>query len=835
MRNNFDDGWAVLLGDLDPPVPRNTAKTGSAGGASDLSLDEGGRLPLPDAIAARLGDELVQAFMGKARSLHGEWLPVQLPDDWTTRASPLPPAQPPTAGPSAVADPQVRGGYLPTGTAWYRKVFDAPADWDGRRVRIDFDGVMRDAHVWVNGSFLGSHYSGYTGFSIDATEFLRYGDEGRNVVLVRTDNSSTEGWWAEGGGIYRHAWLVVTDPVHVARHGIFISTAELDAGSATLAINTEIDNDSRDAVSVAVEHVITAPSGMTVRVPAKSTIVEGLGRATMTQLAVIDQPTLWTLRAPMLHQLATELRVEGNVVDEVETAFGIRTVEYRSEGLFLNGEHTPIHGACCHQDFGGVGIALPDRVQEYKIALLRETGCNAYRTAHHPPAPEILDACDRLGLLVLDENRRLESNAEGLADLAELIRRDRNHPSVFMWSLQNEELIEGTPASRRLLRRLVDVAHQLDGTRPTTIAAAFGKEDAAYMSIPDVAGFNYDGGASGRYRHAIPGGRVMATEDASYMSTRGIYEDDPERGLTSSYDEGGLIERGGKEGLAAVDAGAAGGALGTEGTRLAATETNRLAHPYLGGTFVWTGFDYRGEAAPFGWPAVNAPYGFMDFCGFPKDVYHYWRSRWSEMPVVHAFPHWNWDGLEGRTLQVVIYTNCDELELVLNGQLVGVTEVPSTGIATATVIYEPGLLEVRAKRAGAVVVTSSRETTGPAAALQLSTDDSTCSAGGHDVVIARVDVLDASGRIVPDACPTLEFACDRDAVVLGTGNGSPSDHVPSAESRRPAFNGHALAIVRGPETPGPFSLSVAAAGLRPASLEFQAVPPASRFPDASSS
>jgi beta-galactosidase len=822
IRRNFDAGWTVLLGDLDPTVPRNTAKTASSGGPSDLSLDEGGRLTLPERIAERLGDDLLREIMGGARSVQGTWDPVQLPDDWTTRTPPIPPTNDPVPGASAVVDPQVRGGYLPTGIAWYRKIFEVPAEWDGQRVRLDFDGVMRDAHIWVNGSFIGSHYSGYTGFTLDVTEFLRYGDEGRNVVLVRTDTSSTEGWWAEGGGIYRHVWLIVSDPIHVARHGVCVVTSDLRGERATLTISTEIDNDGVEQAEVVVEHVITTPNGSTVRVPATRLVVGPFESEISTCELEMAPVELWSLADPQLHYVSTEAKVQGNVVDEASTTFGIRTISYGPNGLLVNDVPTPIRGVCCHQDFAGVGVALPDRVHELKIALLRDMGCNAYRAAHHAPAPELLDACDRLGVLVLDENRRLESNPEGVADLTELIRRDRNHPCVFMWSLANEELIEGTPMSRRLLRRLVDLVHRLDPSRPTTAAAMFGRSDPEYMKIPDVAGFNYDDGASGHYREVFPGAPVMATEDTSFVSARGIYQDDPERGLTSSHDEGGLIERAEKVGAAAtLDAGAVGGALATEGTGLTTTELNRLAHPYLGGVFVWTGFDYRGEAGPFGWPAVNASFGIMDLCGFPKDLWYYWHSRWSTDPVAHVLPHWNWESLEGQSLRVVTYSNCEEIELLVNGGSVAKKPVPETGMVVAAVTYIPGSLEVRGYRDGGLATSSIRETTGAPAALRLSTWPDTVSAGS-DTAIVRVEVIDARGRVVPDACPELEFACNGGAVVLGSGNGSPADHVPAAAARRPAFNGLALAILRAPAEPGAFTVTVASAGLTAASLDFRA-------------
>lgn len=823
----FDDDWSVLRGELPQPVARNTAKTGTAGLAADLTLAEGGKMPIPDHLIDKIPPALMEAARAEFRTVKGDWLTVSLPDDWTTRTPPDPPITALADQEKAAADPAVRAGYLPMGVAWYRKVFEVPAEWDGRRIRLDFDGVMRDAHVWVNGSFIGSHYSGYTGFSLDVTEFLRYGDEGRNVVLVRTDTTSQEGWWADGGGIYRHVWLVSTHPVHIARHGVFVATVALEgtalaAGRATLEIHTEIDNDSTDPVEVAVDHTVTTPTGAVIDVAGPTTSIAPLSRATVTERVTIDHAQLWSLSSPLLHHLHSELRVAGEAVDTHMNTFGIRTVEYGTDGLLLNGELTPINGVCCHQDFAGVGVAVPDRAHEYRIRRLQEIGCNAYRMAHHPPTPELLDACDRLGMLVLDENRRLETNEVGLADLAELIRRDRNHPSVFMWSLQNEEMIEGTPMAKRLLRRLVAVARELDPTRPNTIAAAFAKRDVEYMSIPDVAGINYDRGASGDYRAARPGAPVMATEDASFMSSRGVYADDRAAGLTSSYDEGGFFERIAKQGGVVLDLGTAGGALGTESATLESTEANRLAHPYIGGVFLWTGFDYRGEAAPFGWPSVNAAYGLLDYCGFPKDVAHYWRARWTTDPMVHVLPHWNWPGLDGQALRVVVYSNCDEVELFVNGTSITTVVVPVTGAVTAAVPYAPGRIEARGRRGGMVVTSTVRETTGAPAALRLSTDDSECRAGGHDVVIARVDVVDADGRVVPDSCPHLEFTCDGGATVLGSGNGSPADHVPAAEAARAAFNGHALVIARSPITPGSFTVTVTAAGLGSESLQFEA-------------
>lgn len=796
IRTCFDGGWTFTRDQVH--VERNTAKSGSCGVAANLTLDEGGESPIPASLAAKLSPELMEQLLTGFRTVAGDWMPVTLPDDWTTRIPPVTPPNTTVRMEKAAADPNVRMGFLPTGVAWYRKVFDVPAEYDGQRVSIEFDGVMRDAHVWVNGCFIGSHYSGYTGFALDLTEHLRYGEEGHNVVLVRTDTTSQEGWWAEGGGIYRHVWLVVRPQVHIARHGVFVRTHSLTAHRAELVVRSEVVNDTARRAVARVHHSL---GGEPVAVT-----VEPLGSAVCEQRLVVERPRVWSLDDPQLYELVTTVVGEEGSADEVGTTFGIRTVEYGSEGLLLNGVLTPINGVCVHHDFAGVGIALPDAVQEYKIRRLKEMGANAYRSAHHPASPDLLDACDRLGVMVLDENRRLESNPEGLVDLAEMIRGHRNHPSVFMWSLENEEMIDGTPMSRRILRRMVDVAHHHDPSRPTTIASMFGKHDGGYMAIADVAGFNYDRGDAARYREQFSGAPTMNTENVSYHSSRGIYMDDPDAGLTSSYDEGSFLERTTNKGGVVPDLGAIGGAVGTEGDRLAATEVNRMAHPYLGGVFVWTGFDYRGECAPWGWPQTNSTYGLMDYAGFPKDVAHYWRSRWTAQPVVHVFPHWNWPDLVGQPIRLVIYSNCDEVDVMVNGELQGRHTVPAFGIVETVATYAPGRLEVRGWRGAEVATSVVRETTGPAAGLRLRTD------GVLDgVAVVSVDVVDAEGRVVPDACPPLEFGARDGAEVIGSGNGHTADQVPACSSARPAFNGHALAVVRARE--GGATVSVSSPGL----------------------
>lgn len=482
------------------------------------------------------------------------------------------------------------------------------------------------------------------------------------------------------------------------------------------------------------------------------------------------------------------------MVDRYETPFGIRTIRFDADrGLFVNGIHTPVQGTCNHQDFAGVGVALPDSLHEFKIKVLKGMGCNAYRCAHHPPAPEILAACDRLGMLVMDENRKLTSSKEGLEDLESMILRDRNHPSVFVWSMENEEPLEGTELGARIVDTLVRRSHQLDPTRLTTSAQNHGHTEGGYSAKLDVRGFNYghNNDKDMKTRRLFPGVPMMATESNASYSTRGIYEDLPKQGYATAY--------------------------GTNvwkppyqwNTGFFIPWQAYLRNPLLTGVFVWSGFDYRGEPGPYNWPCVVTNFGVIDLCGFPKDGYWHHRAMWSKEPVLHLMPHWNQSGKE---VKVWALTNVEEVELFLNGNHLGSRVIPRGGYGEWIVPYSPGTVRATGWKGGKRVVDITFQTTGPARSLALAPDRKRISADGRDAVPVRVSVVDAQGRVVPTAGVPVRFRVSGPARIIGVGNGDPASHDPEQGDRVKSFNGYCLAILQSTGKKGRITLSASMPG-----------------------
>ncbi|HZG58781.1 beta-galactosidase GalA [Paenibacillus sp.] len=773
----FDEGWYFHRGDI--PIPY-AVKAGRTGGFTDCEKPEHGQW-----LEIAYSDEFSEGVMDPKK-----WELVDLPHDWAIEQS------------YVKHYPKGRA-HLAIGIGCYRKLFSIPAEDEGKRFSLRFDGVMRNSTVWVNGHLIGTQASGYTSFTYDITDVLRYGDEGRNVVFVRVDASEYEGWWYDGCGIYRHVWLTKTDPLRVKEWGTFVTTPEVDAARAKVRVETEIVNGLREAADFRLVTELLDAEGKSVARVESDERLEGDAEGAFAHEAIVAEPRLWHPDRPNLYRAVTSILRNGETADTYETTFGIRTIEFtKNDGFFMNGEPLVIQGVCVHQDFAGVGAALPDRIQEYKIELLKEMGANAYRCAHHPPTPELLDACDRLGMLVMDENRKLDSSPAGLANLESLIRRDRNHPSVIMWSMENEEVLEGTKTGARILDTLARRTRKLDPTRPVVASMNHGYHTGGYADAVDIVGYNYgtyDNDRDIRDKATYPDRIVIGSESASYTVTRGIYADDERKAYCSEY-----------------------------GTKLApwCVSPERVLrslaeHRFLTGTFVWTGFDYKGEPTPYNWPAIGSHFGIMDSCGFPKHNYYYYKANWTEEPVVHLFPHWSWHGRTGETIDVWVYSNCETVELLLNGRSLGAQPVDKLGHLEWKVPYEPGAIEARGYRGGAVATTHVVETTGAPSGIALAADRTTIAADGRDVSMIRVSIVDERGRVVPTADNEVRFTVEGAGKLIGVGNGDPSSHESDKAPYRRAFNGYALAIVQAGKEAGELVVKAEAIGLRAAELRLE--------------
>ncbi|HZM03399.1 MAG TPA: beta-galactosidase GalA, partial [Candidatus Saccharimonadales bacterium] len=632
-----------------------------------------------------------------------------------------------------------------------------------------FDGVYCDCRVFVNGFLAGHHESGYNSFRYDITDVANCG--GQNTVAVRVDASEFEGWFYEGAGIYRHVWLLKSAPLFVAPDGTCVYSqfpGNVPRGPATVHIETLLKNGLSNAVEAVVSYEILDPQGRSVAQTKQSTAMPPWSAKEAARQMKVRAPVLWSPESPQLYKLITTVTSLGNVTDRTETEFGIRTVAFdANQGFLLNGRPYEIKGTCNHQDHAGLGSALPDAVQDFRVRRLKEMGGNAIRTSHNAPTPELLDACDHLGLLVMDENRLLGSDLANMGRLEEQMRRDRNHPSVFIWSLFNEESHQADAYGARCAASMQELAHKLDPSRLCTAAASVGNVFTGVNSVLDVRGWNYHLDAVDPYHAAHPQQPCIGTEQASTLCTRGIYASDSHRGYMSSYDDNGPRWGNTAESWWKVYA----------------------ARPWLSGGFVWTGFDYRGEPTPYGWPCINSHFGIMDTCGFPKDNFYYYQAWWGDRPVVHLLPHWNWPGKEGQDIDVRCFSNCEEVELLLNGQSLGRKPMPRNGHLQWTVKYAPGVLLARGFQAGKSVAEGEVQTVGAPAALRLSPDRTSLTAGDEDVSVITVAVADAQGRTMPLADNMIDFELTGPGRILGVGNGDPSCHepdtyVPQMDSQR---------------------------------------------------
>lgn len=785
MKTNFNKDWKFYLGDL---APHTTTEGWSGAKAKANSFG---------ATAIALDDS--------------KWRSVTLPHDYVSEGEY---SRKTTEGNDMRDIPEMESidsrlfaaGSLEGGIGWYRKNFDLNVK-QGQRVLLHFDGVYRNSTIYINEYYVQSHTGGYDSFIVDATDFVNM--QGKNLIAIRVDSTGREGWWYEGGGIYRNVWLEVKEEVYLEPWGVQVTYDLYDVNNAIIKIGTEVNNRSVTEKNLRVEHVLV---GTDYRVEEDLT-VEGWENQKAYAAMNAEDLLLWELESPHLYKLVTKL-YEGDVLlDQVETTIGFRSLLFDAEqGFFLNDKHVKIQGLCCHQDHAGVGIACYKDIWEYRLKQMKGMGMNAYRSAHHMMAPEVLALCDELGILVMGETRRMSSAPEDLEALRTLVKVSRNHPSVFIWSIGNEEIFsQDKPETVRTTNTMRNIVNKLDGTRPVTSAVVCwnGVErfDTAekYEEVTqhlDVMGFNYCRTAWDPYHVSKPEQPIIVTEASANSSTRGCYETDEAAGQYYIFDPDNEAKC--KSGKKAVK------------KDIAEAEWKYVAErDFLMGTFLWTGMDYRGEPTPLAYPSVYSHFGIMDYCGFAKDNFYYWKSWWQNENVLHLFPHWNHVGKEGQALTVYCYSNLDEVELFVNGNSYGKKSMEKNWyLSWDNVICQPGVLSAKGYRNGELVLEEKVETVGCACRLMVEPVKNQVYEDG--MAIFNVDVVDAEGRVVPTADP-LVYIKVLGGQLVGTGNGNPGDHDSEKLPVRRAFHGKMQVIARATEV-GEIKLLVSAEGLQGAEI-----------------
>jgi len=758
-----------------------------------------------------------------------KWRTLNLPHDWSIEGEF-----------KEDAASKGSGGYLPTGIGWYRRHLNISEIRKNQQFQIEFDGVYMNSDVWINGQHLGKHAYGYTSFFYDLTPYLK---KGKNTIAVRVDNSlQLSSRWYTGSGIYRHVWLNMTGPVHIAQWGTYITTPQVDSASATVLVRTSVENSLSIPKKMVLRSVVKDGSGKEIATVETPVSIVSSGKEEIVQTIKVASPSLWSIDNPALYTLNSYL-VEGKKeVDYYTSPFGIRRIEYdKDKGFLLNGKHVKMNGVCLHHDAGCLGAAVPEQAWVRRLQVLKEMGCNAIRTSHNPPAPEFLDLCDKMGFLVMDEifdewlerkapefgyHKYFQENSQ--ADLISMIHRDRNHPSIVLWSAGNEVPDQVKENGSETLRKLIETFHKEDPTRPVTqandhIAAGDGPAKLPFLEAQDIVGYNYvDRWRERRElyycidRHDHPNWKMIGTENVSVPGIRGQYslqtdKSDNRPGRPMDY-------------------------------RKSMIQAEQLwkftaVNDYVIGDFMWTGIDYLGEAR---WPNKNASSGVIDLCGFPKDGYYFYQSQWTKKPMVHLFPHWNWKGHEGQVIPVIAYSNCDSVELFLNGKSFGVKSAifPQQGVSKAwnaydrpfvpattsdlhlswDVPYEPGTLKVIGKKGGKIISEEVHTTSKPAA-IRLYVDRNEIDADAHDIANVKVEIIDENGFVVPDADNLIEFKVEGEGVLIGTDNGNPQDKTQMKSKQRSAFNGLALAVIQSTRKSGNIRLTAVSADFKEAVIQ----------------
>lgn len=730
------------------------------------------------------------------------WTKVQLPHDWAVK---LPFVYSDNFDVVSHGFKPVGGLYPETSIGWYRKRFQVSNNSKNNRFEIQFDGVFRNASVWLNGFYLGTNQSGYLGFSYDVTDYLKYGED--NILVVRVDATQYEGWFYEGAGIYRHVWLHETNKIHIPQHTVFV-TATPSGRKANVSVALEVENKNLNSDNCSVYTYITDRNGKEITRSSKKNLQIGAHRKTDASFNLtLNNCTRWDLENPYLYRAVVVVEKNGQKIHQEKVKFGIRSFEFDvKKGFSLNGKRFKIKGTNNHQDHAGVGAAMPDDLQYYRIRLLKEMGSNAYRASHNAPTPELLEACDSLGMLVVDEQRLLNSSPEYLNQFERLIKRDRNHPSVILWSIGNEEgWIQKTETGKKIAQTLLTQQKIFDPTRTSTYAADMPNEFNGVNEVIPIRGFNYRQNAVADYHRDHPNQPLIGTEMGSTVTTRGIYEVDKQRAYVPDQ-----------------DITAPWWASRAEEWWVLAAENDF----WLGG-FIWTGFDYRGEPTPYQWPNVNSHFGVMDVCGFPKNIYYYYKSWWTDEDVLHISPHWNWPDKVGEEIDVWVNSNADEVELFLNNKSLGKQIMPRDRHLKWKVPYHAGTLEAVALKKGKTIRAQVKTTDTPFA-IKLAPSVEKMRANGTDLAIINVSVVDKNGLEVPVADNVIKFRVSENAKILGVGNGDPSSHEPDQCApgtwQRSAFNGKCQLIVQAGKTAGDITVEAYSNTLQTTKITLKQLP-----------
>lgn len=698
------------------------------------------------------------AIKGPANSSFDDtdWENVELPHDWVTKK---PFVQ--TGSPNQ--------GYKERGISWYRIQFALLEEDKQKQILLEFEGMSAESQIYINGMILKRNFSGYNSFCVDMTDVANFGLV-PNTIAIRIDASAWEGWWYEGAGIYRNVWLLKKSKVHISYNGVYLKPELIHENKWRLNIESCIENSFEDEQSFKLKHTFyNTNSEIETNVDSK---IKGFGQNTLVSDIYLESPKLWSTENPNLYKVKTSIYIDDIEVDYQINEIGFRTISLDAQtGFWLNGVNLKLKGFCNHQDHAGVGVAVPYNLKEYRLQKLKELGSNAYRCAHNPD-PEILDICDRIGLMVMEENRTFNSSNDNLEQVKTIIKNARNHPSVILYSVLNEEPLQGTPKGRRIAGRLQAVIKELDSTRPVLGAFNGGyMEEEGAATILDSTGINYNPERYDDFHNKFPDTPLIGSETASAFMVRGEYKTDYQKNIIDDYDSECALW----------------------GTSIKDTWKYVSERPFVAGSFVWTGFDYRGEPTPFIWPSVATFFGTYDSCGFEKDACYLYKVLWKDEPIVHLVSPWNHCYPQNTPIKIKAYTNCDEIELFVNG--ISVTKKVPNLYEYITIPYQKGELKAIGYKSGKVVTQDLQLTAQSPKTLELNSIYPSLKSGGYDVAIVNVQLLDTLGNTILDADDLVNFEV-QNGIILGVGNGNPNSHEPDVAPYRKLFHGKAQLILK---------------------------------------